>query len=75
MKKHEAPKKRICVEYKGGELILPPGHIVFELNVKTGEVYECKLIKVMKPISQILKETFLPALFPKDKRERYVVGN
>ena len=45
MNKHEAPKKRLCVEYKGGELILPPGHKVFELNTKTGEVKEYELIK------------------------------
>jgi hypothetical protein len=33
-------EKRICVEYKGGNLILQPGHKVFEINLNTGKVKE-----------------------------------
>lgn len=44
MKTDQNSKKRLCVEYKGKELILPPGHKVFELNTKTGEVKEYELI-------------------------------
>lgn len=41
----EEKKQRICVEYKGGDLILQPGHKVFEINLKTGVVREHKLYR------------------------------
>lgn len=48
MEKSHSPKEkkeRICVEYKGGELILQPGHKVFEINLNTGVVKEHKLYR------------------------------
>ncbi len=36
-------EESLCVEYKGQELILQPGHKVFELDIKTGQVSEYKL--------------------------------
>ena len=47
-------KKRLCVEYKGGELILNPGHKVFELDLKTGFVTEYKLIRKFTLVRMIL---------------------
>ncbi len=38
-------EKRICVEYKGGNLILQPGHKVFEINLNTGKVKEHKIYR------------------------------
>lgn len=53
MKKGDPKLKRLCVEYKGGELILQPGHKVFELDLKTGLVSEYKLkIKLLTILSK-----------------------
>ena len=65
--------KRLCVEYKGGELILPPGHIVYEFDVKSGKVYECKLEKKKTPIDLKVKQLIMPNQYPKDKKEVFVV--
>lgn len=44
-KPEKKKEQRICVEYKGGELILQPGHKVFQINLKTGIVSEHKLYR------------------------------
>jgi hypothetical protein len=46
MKKGDPIPERKIVEYKGDTFVLQPGHKVFELNTKSGEVKEHKLVRV-----------------------------
>lgn len=74
MKKGDKQKPRICVEYKGGELILKPGEIVFELDCKTGIVSEYKLIKKKKPIIKtLLRAIMKERIGTSDNRTTYIV--
>lgn len=45
MKKGDKTPERKIVEYKGTTFVLPPGHKVFELNLKSGVVKEHPVTK------------------------------
>ncbi len=73
MKKGDKTPPRICVEYKGKELILAPGHNVYQLDLRTGVVTLYELIRKRTPLTVYLKHFFLGGIYGKrDKRPRYL---
>lgn len=67
-------KQRICVEYKGKELILQPGHKVYELHISKQKIYKAPLEEKKHSLMTVIKhKIFAGKLPPLDKRKRYKV--
>lgn len=77
--KKETEKKalRTCVQYgERPEIILPPGHKVFECNLETGDITEAKMVKIAIPLGKRIKHALLKNRIGElDKRPRYFVAD